>query len=106
MMHNNTKFGNKIFGGSEDIIWTNINILTLRPESSYPFFSQDILAYGDVSSDQVWLPRNQQFRKYSRKSHFDHMSPHYDLDCKDSNNNNKNLQDTLAHDAASLYKIW
>ena len=33
------------------------------------FFSQDTLAYDDVSPDQVWLPRNQQFRKYSRKSH-------------------------------------
>ena len=29
MMHHNTKFDNKIFGGSVDIIWTNIDILTL-----------------------------------------------------------------------------
>ena len=29
-MHHNTKFGNKMPGGLEDIIWTNINILTLR----------------------------------------------------------------------------
>ena len=33
------------------------------------FFSHYTLGYDDVSSDQVWLPRNQQFRKYSTKSH-------------------------------------
>ena len=33
------------------------------------FFSQDTLAHNDVSSDQVWLPRSQQFRNYSRESH-------------------------------------
>ena len=33
------------------------------------FFSKNTLASDDVSSDQLWLPRNQQFRKYSRKSH-------------------------------------
>ena len=27
MMHHNTKFGNKMFVGLEDIIWTNIDIL-------------------------------------------------------------------------------
>ena len=63
----------QMFGGLEDIIWTNINILNLRcdheSECSNPFiFSQDTLAYDNVSSDQVWLPRSQQFRKYSRKS--------------------------------------
>ena len=30
MMHHNTEFGNKMFGGLEDIICTNINILTFR----------------------------------------------------------------------------
>ena len=39
-MYHNTKFGNKMFGGLEDIIWTNINILTLHcdldPECSNP----------------------------------------------------------------------
>ena len=38
MMHHSTKFGNKMFGGLEDIFWTNINILTLHcdldPKSS------------------------------------------------------------------------
>ena len=42
MMYHNTRFGNKMFGGLEDTIWTNINILTLScdldPECSNPFF--------------------------------------------------------------------
>ena len=42
ILHYHTKFGNKIFCGSEDIIWTNINILTfhcdVEPECSNPFF--------------------------------------------------------------------
>ena len=29
MMHQNTKFGNRMFGGLDDIIWTNTDILTL-----------------------------------------------------------------------------
>ena len=56
-MHPITKFGYKIFGCLEAIIWTNINILALRcdfnPECSHPFFSEDTVAYDDVSSDQV-----------------------------------------------------
>ena len=42
IMHHKTKFRNKMLGGLEDIIWTNINILTLRsdlhPECSNQFF--------------------------------------------------------------------
>ena len=72
-MHYNTKFGKKMLGGLENIICTNINILTLRsdldPECSNTSFSLDILIYDGVSSDQVWFPGNQQFRKYSTKSH-------------------------------------
>ena len=30
MMHHNTEFGNKMFGGLENIIWINIDILTRR----------------------------------------------------------------------------
>ena len=70
MMHHNNKFGNKMFGGLEDIIWTNIDILILYfdldPECRH---SQDTLAYDDVSSDQIRLPRNQQFGKDRRKGH-------------------------------------
>ena len=47
-MNHNTKFENKMFDGLEAIIWTNINILTLRndldPEFSNPFFSLGTLA--------------------------------------------------------------
>ena len=64
MMHGNTKFSNKLFGGIEDI-WINIDIVTLHCdldlECSNPFFSLDTLATDNVSSDQVWLPKNQQF---------------------------------------------
>ena len=74
-MHHDTKFGKKMFGGLEDIRWTNIDISTLHCdldfECSDPFFfsPQNTLAYVNVLSDQAWLPRNQQFRRYSRKSH-------------------------------------
>ena len=77
-----------MFGSLEDNIWTNTDILTLHCdldlECSNSIFSQDTLAYDDVSSDQVWLPRNQQFRRYSRKSQFDHMSLSCDLSLEDS----------------------
>ena len=33
-----------------------------------PIFSQDALAYDSLSSDQVWLPKNQQFRRCSSQS--------------------------------------
>ena len=73
MMHHNTKFGNKILAGLEDIIWTILTFwpftVTLTLNAVNQFFSQDTLAYNDVSSDQVWIPRNQQFRKHSRKSY-------------------------------------
>ena len=70
MMHHNTEFGNKIFGGLENIIWINIDILTLRCDldCNNPIFPQDALAYDNLSSDQVWLPKNQQFRRYSSQS--------------------------------------
>ena len=49
MMHHITKFGNKMFGGLEDIFWTNINIFSLRCdldiEDSEPIFMHDTLAY-------------------------------------------------------------
>ena len=49
MMHHNTKFSNKLLGGLDDIIWTNINFLTLHCDldlecSNLSFFSQDTLA--------------------------------------------------------------
>ena len=102
-----------LFGDLEDIIWTNMNILTLcydrDPECSNQFFSQDTLAYNVKSSDQVWLPRNQQFRKKQQKeSYLDHTSPCCDPDLDDSTHKKMSfcMTDTLAHDAASPYQIW
>ena len=105
MMIHNITFGNKMFVGLEHVILTHINSLTLRcdldPEYSSHFSSQDTVAYDDVSSDQFWSPRNQQFRKYTRKSHILIIwAPRCDLDLEDSNYNNNNPHDTLAHDAA------
>ena len=58
MMPHTTKFENKMFGGLKDISWTNINILTfhcdLDSECNDSVFSQVILVYDNVSSDQVW----------------------------------------------------
>ena len=72
MMHHNTEFGDKMFGSLENIIWINIYILTLRCGldlgGNNPLFSQDTLAYDNLSWDQVWLPKNQQFRRYSSQS--------------------------------------
>ena len=57
MLHKHTKFGNKMFCGSEDIVQTNINIFNLRCdldlERSNPIFPQDTLAYDAVLSNQV-----------------------------------------------------
>ena len=55
MMHHHTKFGDKMFGSSEDTIrtitlltfWSFAVILTLNAATT--------LAYGDVPSNQVWL---------------------------------------------------
>ena len=72
MMYHNTEFGNKMFGGLENIIWIIINILTLHCdldlEGTNQLFPQDPLTYDNLSSDQVWLPKNQQFRRYSSQS--------------------------------------
>ena len=71
LIHQNTKFGNKLCGGLEDIIWTNINILTLRYDldlnCSNSIFPQDTLAYDAKLSNQVWLQTEQQFRRYGKK---------------------------------------
>ena len=77
MTHHNTKFGNKMLGGLEDIIWTNINILNLHCDLDQviQLFPQDTLAYDDVSSDKVGLPRNQKFMRYNRKSHILTIKP-------------------------------
>ena len=52
MMHYNTRFGNKMFGGLENIIWKNNDILTLNCdldlEGNNPLFPQDALAYNNL----------------------------------------------------------
>ena len=105
MMHHNTEFGSKMFGGLENIICINIDILTLRCnldlECNNPIFPQDALAYNNLSSDHAWLPKNQQFRRYSRNCH-DHMNPCSDFDLK--NSKPSFLHDTLAHNDASQYQ--
>ena len=72
MMHHNTKFGNRVFGSLEDIIWINWPFwpffVTLTLNAVIHFSPQDALAYNDLTSDQVWLPKNQQFRRYSSQS--------------------------------------
>ena len=74
-------------------------------EPVIPFFSQDTLVYADVPEDQVWLPKNQHFRRYNRKkSSSDHMSPCSNLDLEDSKQ--ISLHDTLAHDVILLYQVW
>ena len=77
VMHYNTKFGSlehKKLDSSKYTICTNTDImtftLTLTLKTVFLFFLQDALTYDEVLSDQVWLPRNQQFRRYKRKSHY------------------------------------
>ena len=62
MPHNNTRFGNKMFCGSEDIVGlTFTNILNLcydlDLERSNSMFPQNTLAYDAVLQNQVWLQR-------------------------------------------------
>ena len=70
MLHHHTKFGNKMFCDSEDIIQTNI--LNLRCDldlkRSNSIFPQNTPAYDAVPSDQFWLKTDQQFRRYSKNS--------------------------------------
>ena len=67
ILHHHTKFGNKMFCDSEDIIWTFTDILNLRNdldlECRNPIFPQDTLAYDAMVQNQVWLQRDQQFRR-------------------------------------------
>ena len=73
MMHNNTKSGNKMFGGSEDIVWTNINSLTLRCDLDLewcnPFFLTVHSGLWCCIIRPSLIVRESTFKKYSRKSH-------------------------------------
>ena len=65
-------------------------------------FSQDNPAYNDVPSNQVYLQKDQ-FRRPSKKSYFDHMIRHCDLDLKDSKP--IFLEDNQTHNDASPYQV-
>ena len=99
MLHNHTRFGDKMFCGSEilsrqtftnilnlhcdldlehsnpissgQIFTDNLNLYSdLDLEQSNPIFPQDTSAYVAVLSNQVWLQTNQQFNRYNiRNSH-------------------------------------
>ena len=74
MLHHNTKFGNKMFCGSKDILsgQTFIDILNLccdlDLEHSDPVISKGTLAYDAVLANQVMLQTDQQIRRNSRNS--------------------------------------
>ena len=58
MMHHNTEFGSKMFGGLENI-WKNIDILTLHCdldlEDSKPIFkNKNNLVHNNASPNQLW----------------------------------------------------
>ena len=74
MLHNHTRFGNKMFCGSEDIIQTNIHNISnlncdLDLERRNPIFPQDTQSYDAVLPYQARLQMDQQFRRYSKHSH-------------------------------------
>ena len=93
MMYHNTKFGNKIFGGLGDIIWTNINILTLRcdldPECSNPFFFTGYSGLWWCIIRPNLVAKESPVQKI--QPYFYHTSPFCDLGLKESNNNKKNI---------------
>ena len=72
MLHNHTRFGNKMFCGqkiSSGQTFTNILNLhcDLDLERSISIFPQDTPAYNAVLSKQVWLQTVKLFRRYSEK---------------------------------------
>ena len=64
-----------MFGDLEDIIWTNIDTLTLRCDLDLALnavtlvFFQKALWLTMMSSDHICLLKNQHFIRYNRKSH-------------------------------------
>ena len=111
MIHHNTKFGNKMLGDLENIIWTNTEILTLHCdldlECSYPVF------FSIWHSGMWWciirsnlFAKESPFHKTQKKEPcFNHMSPCCDLDPEDGKQFCF-LHNSLAHDAASQYQVW
>ena len=58
--------------------------MTLTFNAVILFFPQDTPAYDAELSNQVWLQMDQQFSRYGKKSYFDYVNPHCDLDIEDS----------------------
>ena len=111
MMCHYTKFGYKRFSIWGDIVQMNIRWNSESflwpspwPQQCNPVFSQDNPAYYDVPSNQVLFRKDRQIRRHIRKSYFDYMILHCDLDLEHSKA--IFLKDTLAHDDASPYQIW
>ena len=89
-----TKFGYKKFGSSEDIqtyiffFFFLMNVCCdFDPEHSNQLFSLAIWVYGDLSSNKVWLQKNDLSRRYKRNSNIliVFISPLCDLNLGDSN---------------------
>ena len=54
MMHHNTKFGNQMFGGLENIIWANMDSLTLRFEVVWFFFMLCLKTLTGSKGKVIW----------------------------------------------------
>ena len=85
VMHHNTKFGNKMLGGLEGIIWTNTDSLTLHCdldlECNYPiFFSRHSGLWWCIIRPSL-VAKESEVQKVSC---FGHMSPSCDLSLDDS----------------------
>ena len=74
------------------------------PKQSNPIFSQNNPPYDDVPSNQLWLQKDQQFRKYIKKVIFWLYYPNCDLDLEDS----KPIffKDNMAPNDASPCQVW
>ena len=106
MLHIHIKFGIKMIRGSEDVNRTTFtNILNLCCDlalvRSNSIFPQDTPAYDAVLPKQVWLQRDQQFRRYSRNSHILLIQA---LDTEDSEPSF--VHDTPPHDNTPPYQVW
>ena len=104
VMHHHTQDGNKLFGSLENIC-TFTDILTVTVTltlNAVIFFTRH--SYDDVPSDQLWLPKNQQFRGYSRKSNI--LNIEIFAVTMTLNISNKVFHMTPAHDAAATDQAW
>ena len=111
VLHQHTKFGYKQFSSWEDIVqmnthWNSEPFLQTRPwpQQSNPIFSQDNQVYDDAPSNQVKMQKNQQLRRYIRKSYFDCNDP--SLWPWPWRHQTNLLKYTLAHDDIPPYQVY